>query len=141
MAILRPSSHGNAIVPFRLRSDIFHLPVRTGMERNDCICLSGLGWSGTIAFACPDWNGAERLHIVPLSYHFLVVPIFGKERFYLKRSRLNATLQRSASPNNMEQLCSHVKGALKSSLYQSFQFLDNCIFNVHSFPRRSKPHT
>ena len=34
---------------------------------------------------------------------FLVVPFFGTERFYLKCSSLNATLQRSTFRNNTEQ--------------------------------------
>ena len=47
----------------------------------------------------------ERNDCVPFHflYHFLVDPFFRTERFYLKRSRLDATLQRSIFRNNIER--------------------------------------
>ena len=52
-------------------------------------CLDG-EWSGTIAY-----RSTFRIT-------FLFVPFLGTERLYLKRSRLNTTLQRSTFRNNTE---------------------------------------
>ena len=98
----RPSSHGNAIVPFHLRSNFWKGQIgcshRNGTiayqfcfalrrERNRSvdmfsICLCRRERNGTIAY-CSTFR-----------ITFLIVPFFGKERFYFKQSLLNAALQR-----------------------------------------------
>lgn len=108
---LRHGSHGNAIVPFHLRSNVWNGQIccshRNGMiayqfcflfrrERYRSvdmfsICLFRLERNGTIAY----------LSIFRIT--FLVVPFFRTELFYLKCSRLNATLQRSTFRNNTER--------------------------------------
>ena len=54
---------------------------------------------------CLFKTGTERNNWVSfhLSYHFLVVPFFRMKWFYLKRSRLNAALERSTFQSNTER--------------------------------------
>ena len=107
----RHSSHGNAIVPFHLRSNF-----RIGQIG----CSYG---NGTIAHQFCFLFRQERNRSIDtfsiclfrrerkrtITYRstfritFLVVPFFGTERFYLKRFRLNTTIQRSTFRTNTER--------------------------------------
>ena len=80
--------------------------VHTGTERlrtNFVLCSDG---STIVPLTCfPLLVQTERSDYIPfnISYDFLVVPVFGTGLFYLKRSRVNATLQRSTFRNSTER--------------------------------------
>ena len=108
---LRPSSHENAIVPFRLHSNFWNGQIDRShgngtiayqfcfafrRERNRSvdtfsICLFRRERNGMIAY-----RSTFRITFFSRSTS-------GKERFYLKYSRLNAALQRSTFRNNTER--------------------------------------
>ena len=106
---LRPSSHGNTIVPFHLRSNFWNGQIG---------CSHG---NGTITFQFCSVFRRERNRSVDMfsicqfrwgrnecasfhfSYHFFSRSSFGTKQFYLKLSCLNATLQRSTFRNNTER--------------------------------------
>ena len=121
----RPRSHGNAIVPFHLRSSFwnakrncshgnaivpfhsfFFSPCHFFQQKlHSCMrlrqksyfsifgtslaphCLFTREWNGTIAY-CSTFR-----------ITYFIVPLFGTERFYFKRSRVNATPERSTFRN------------------------------------------
>ena len=109
----RPSSHGKAILPFHLRSSIWNGQIGCShgngtivyqfcfvfsRERNRSIDMF------SFCLFRRERNGTEQLRTVSLfvslvqSFHFLE-----RNLFYLKCSRLNATLQRSTFRNNTER--------------------------------------
>ena len=113
---LRPSSHGNATVPFHLRSNIWNgqigcSHVNGAIAKQCCFVLRRERNRSVDMFSSclfrREWNDCVSFHFRIMS---LVVPFFGTERFYSKHSRLNATLQRSTIRNNMERLRSRVNG-------------------------------
>ena len=108
---IRPISHGSAIVPFHLHSNLWNGKVGCShengtmtyqfcfvfrRERNSSIdmfsiCLFRRERNGTIAHRSASCSTV------------LVFPLFGTEQFYWNRSCLNATLQCSPFRNNVER--------------------------------------
>ena len=141
MVSLRPRSHGNAIVPFHLRS-IFWNAKRdcshgNGTERfriGFCFCSHGnaiVPFHSFLFSPCQFFQQQQhfRMRLGQKSYRsvfwtslaphclftrerngmiayrstfritYFIVPLFGTERFYFKRSRVNATPERSTFRN------------------------------------------
>ena len=111
--IFRPRSHGNAIVPLHLLSNFWNGQISCSHGNGTtayqfCLCSDGNAIVSLTCrpFACSDGNGTEQgteAYRTTFRVAFLVIPLFVTERFYLKRSRLNVTLQLSTFRNNMEQ--------------------------------------
>ena len=126
-------SDGKAIVPFHLRSNFWNGQIGCSHE------------NGTIAYQLRFVFRRVRNHSVDMlsicllrrerdetiacrstfRMTFLVVPFLRKGRFYLKHSRLNATLQRSTFRNNTER-SGTIAFLCERGLYQSQCMLNLC---------------
>ena len=106
-----PSSHGNAIVSFHRRSNFWNGQIGCSHGNGTIVyefCFvfrRERNRSVDIFSICPFRRERTRTIAYRSTFliTFLVVPVFGTERFYLKCSRMNATLQRSTFWNNSER--------------------------------------
>ena len=124
--VLRPSSHGNVIVPFHLRTQSFCSPLNSLFVRSrnwanfwngQIGCSKGnrtIAYEFCFVFRRGQNRSVDIFSIGPFRrerngtiahrsssrFTYLVDLFFGTERFYLKCSRLKATLQRFTFRND-----------------------------------------
>ena len=108
---LRPRSHGNAIVPFYLRSNFWNGQIACSHENGTIVyqfCfVFRRGHNRSVDMLSVCLFRRERNGTIPyrstFPITFLDVPFFGKERFSLERSRLHANFKRSTFRNNTKR--------------------------------------